>query len=113
MNQKRIKPPLNGDFFKVASTYARALGKNSQAQRRLTRLNNVFKRDLPAKNVTMEEAFSLLYVAKDLPEIYNRGRGRRKVAGFRKEISDFLNLLFPILALLDEESEQPTAYDGW
>lgn len=111
LNQKRIKPPLNGDFFKIAGVYARACGRNSQAQGRLNRLQTVFKRDLPAKNVTMEEAFSLLYVAKDLPEIYNRRRGRRPVAGVRKEISDFLNLLFPILTLLDEESRVPTAYD--
>ena len=60
---------------------------------------------------TMEEAFSLLYVAKDFPEIYNRGRGRRSVAGVRQELTDLLQLLFPILTLLDEKAEQPTAYD--
>lgn len=59
----------------------------------------------------MEDAFSLLYIAKDFPEIYNRGPGRRPAAGVRKEISDFLNLLFPILAVLDDENNDETGYD--
>jgi hypothetical protein len=59
----------------------------------------------------MEDAFSMLYVAKDFPEIYNRGRGRRAVAGERKEIADFLYLLFQVLTILDEDAEQRTGYD--
>jgi hypothetical protein len=109
---KRIKPPLNGDFFKVAETYARGEGPRSAAQHRLNRLRAIFKRDLPLKGLpTMEEAFSLLYVAKDFPEIYNRGRGRRRVAGVRKEIDDFLHLLFPILSLLEQNNSYSTGYD--
>ena len=112
LNQKRIKPPLNGDFFKIADTYARAEGKKSQAQQRLNRLYNVFKSDLPMKGVpTMEEAFSLLYVAKDFPEIYKQGKGPKPDAGVRQEILDFFNLLFPILSLLDEENGGATGYD--
>ena len=112
LNRKRIKPPLNSDFFKVAETFARAHGKNSAPEQRLKRLRRVFTRDMPAKGTpTMEEAFSLLYVAKDFPEIFNRGRGRQPIAGERKEISDFLHLLFPILALLDQGNNHKTAYD--
>jgi hypothetical protein len=112
LNRKRIKPPLNTDFFKVAETYARAKGNKSAAQKRLTRLLRVFKRDLPSRGYpTMEDAFSLLYIAKDFPEIYNQGPGRRPAAGVRKEISDFLNLLFPILASLDDENNDETGYD--
>jgi hypothetical protein len=112
LNRKRIKPPLNGDFFKVADRFASAFGKNSQPARRLDRLRRVFERDLPAGGTpTMEEAFSLLYVAKDFPEIYNRRKGPRPIAGERKEISDFLHLLFPILASLDRSDGDQTAYD--
>jgi hypothetical protein len=112
LDQKRIKPPLNNDFFKIAATFARAHGKNSAPEQRLKRLLRVFTRDMPAKGMpSMEEAFSLLYVAKDFPEIFNRGRGRQPVAGERKEISDFLRLLFPILALLDQGNNHKTAYD--
>src|SRR6266446_1426809 len=111
-NGKRIKPPLNADFFKVADTYARGDGVRSAAQRRLSRLRQIFKRDLPLKGLpTMEEAFSLLYVAKDFPDIYNRGRGRRRVAGVRKEIDDFLRILFPVLCLLDRQNQNQTGYD--
>lgn len=111
-NGKRIKPPLNGDFFKVADTYARGDGVRSAAHRRLTRLRQIFKRDLPLKGLpTMEEAFSLLYVAKDFPDIYNRGRGRRRVAGVRKEIDDFLHLLFSVLSQLNSQNHQATGYD--
>jgi SIR2-like domain len=59
----------------------------------------------------MEEAFSLLYVAKDFPEIYNRGKGRRSVAGERKEIADFFHILFPVLTTLDRKIEN-NGYDA-
>jgi hypothetical protein len=111
-NGKRIKPPLNRDFFNVADAYARGEGSGSAAQRRLNRLRATFKRDLPVRGLpTMEDAFSLLYVAKNFPDIYNRGRGRRRVAGVRKEIDDFLHLLFPVLAMLDIDNQGETGYD--
>jgi hypothetical protein len=111
-NGKRIKPPLNADFFKVADAYARGEGSRSAAQRRLNRLRATFNRDLPVRGLpTMEDAFSLLYVAKNFPDIYNRGRGRRRVAGVRREIDDFLHLLFPVLALLDRDDQGETGYD--
>jgi SIR2-like domain len=111
-NGKRIKPPLNGDFFNVADAYARGTGLRSAAHRRITRLRAIFKRDLPLKGLpTMEEAFSLLYIAKDFPDIYNRGKGRRRIAGVRKEIDDFLHLLFPVLSLLDRQNHPTNGYD--
>lgn len=110
--QKRLKPPLNGDFFKIADTYARAEGPKSPARGRLDRLRKAFKQDLPVKGTpTMEQAFSLLYVAKDLPEIYKTGPGRRQAAGARREIDDFLRLLFPILTMLDRSNDGETGYD--
>jgi hypothetical protein len=48
----------------------------------------------------MEEAFSLLYVSKDFPEIYVR-RGRPREAGTRREIEDFLRLTFGILSAIE------------
>ncbi|MGB6484986.1 MAG: SIR2 family protein [Candidatus Acidiferrales bacterium] len=45
----------------------------------------------------METAFSLLYVSKDFPEIYAKGAGRRRKAGTRTEIEDFLRLTFGVL----------------
>jgi hypothetical protein len=59
----------------------------------------------------MEAAFSLLYTAKDFPEIYKSGPGRRPVAGERQELNDFLALLFDILNTLDVRSRGVTGYD--
>lgn len=111
-NRKRIKPPLNADFFKVAETYASAKGKNSPDAKRLARLKRVFKEEIPMKGLpTMEEAFSLLYIVKDFPEIYRTRPGKKPVPGNRKEIDDFLYLTFDILALLDRNKEHETGYD--
>jgi SIR2-like domain len=111
-HQKRLKPPLNGDFFKVARTYARAEGKNSVAEDRLDHLLATFKQDLYVKGEpTMEQAFSLLYVAKEFPSIFRTGPGKKPTPGIRKEIDDFLNLLFPILTMLDQRSDGSTGYD--
>lgn len=111
-NQKRIKPPLNSDFFDIAATFARAEGNNSAPQRRLERLQKAFKQNFGLRRTpTMEEAFSLLYVTKDFPEIYRVGPGRRPLAGDSREIDDFLRLLFPILTALDRGNNLETGYD--
>jgi hypothetical protein len=59
----------------------------------------------------MEAAFSLLYTAKDFPEIYKSGPGRKPAAGERQELNDFLALLFDILNTLDVKSSGSTGYD--
>lgn len=112
VNRKRIKPPLNADFFKVAETYAKAKGMRSVEMQRLTRLTKVFKDEIPLKKPKMEDAFSLLYIAKDFPEIYKTGPGKKPAAGNRKEIEDFLRLVFDILRVLDSETNIETRYDS-
>jgi hypothetical protein len=112
VNKKRLKAPLNSDFFKVAETYASAMGPESPGSRRLARLKKVFTNEIPISGYpTMEEAFSVLYIAKDFPEIYKVGPGKRPLPGTRKEIEDFLYLTFEILALLDLENRGNTGYD--
>lgn len=111
-NRKRIKPPLNADFFKVAETYAKAQGRNSVDAKRLARLKRVFREEIPVKGLpTMEEAFSLLYIAKDFPGIYRKGPGKKPAPGNRKEIEDFLYLTFDILAQLERHADRQTGYD--
>jgi len=112
VKQKRVKAPLNGDFFRVAGTYARAEGSKSPTAKRLNRIERAFEDEIPFDRVpTMEEAFSLLYTAKDLPEIYKTGPGRRPVAVFRQEIEDFLRRTSSILTILDRRAPWPTGYD--
>lgn len=111
VNRKRIKPPLNADFFKVAQTYASARGATSADAKRLARLVKMFKDEIPFKTFpTMEEAFSLLYIAKDFPDIYKTGPGKKPSAGNRKEIEDFLKLTFDILRVLDTEKNADNGY---
>lgn len=112
VNGKRIKPPLNADFFQVAAKYAEAKGQSSVDAKRLLRLRRVFKEEIPVRGLpTMEEAFSLLYIAKDFPEIYRAGPGKKPDAGSRKEIEDFLRLTFDILAVVDKKAINGTGYD--
>jgi len=58
----------------------------------------------------METAFSLLYVSKDFPEIYAAKRGRRRKAGARKEIEDFLRLTFGILSTIESHAVGTNGY---
>ncbi len=112
VNRKRIKPPLNGDFFKVAETFARAMGVGSIEAKRLARLRRVFRDELPAGRFpTMETAFNLLYIAKDFPEIYKAGPGPRPEPGERRELQDFLKTLFGILVCVDQKAGPDTGYD--
>jgi len=60
----------------------------------------------------METAFSLLFMAKDFPEIYSAARGRRRMPGDRQEIEDFLRLTSDILTLIDRDGDRHTEYDA-
>ena len=111
-NHKRIKPPLNSDFFKIAETYTRAKGKNSADAKRLERLNKIFKEIIPFKGTpTMEEAFSILYVVKDFPEIYRTGSGRNRTKKPHLDVEDFLRLTFGMLFVIDGGALVPNGYD--
>lgn len=110
LNRKRLKPPLNADFFDVAATYARARGDS--AKRQVERLRRVFRTELPlGRQLSLEEAFSLLYVAKDFPGVFSSRPGPRPSPGESSEIDDFLDLLFGVLHELDRQSGE-TGYDG-
>jgi NAD-dependent SIR2 family protein deacetylase len=109
LNGKRLKPPLNSDFFKVAETYARA--SKTANKNRLMRLKKFFKDGLSEKNLSMEDAFSILYIAKNLQNIYAAKRGPRRETGDLKEIEDFLQLAFGIFAALDQNYTDSNNYD--
>lgn len=114
LNRKRIRPPLNSDFFSIAARFASACGPTSAEARRLQRLNTVFREYLPTArdSLTMESAFSLLFMAKDFPDIYSRRRGRQRAPGNGREIEDFLRLTFGILTILDCPASTHTEYDA-
>jgi hypothetical protein len=112
VNQKRLKPPLNGDFFDVAATFVRAQGIDSIEAKRLNRLTRFFKQELPVKGKPpMETAFSLLYVVKDFHEIYRNGPGRKPLPGESQEVEDFLLLVFHILCAVGDHAPGQNGYD--
>lgn len=109
---KRIRPPLNSDFFKVVTKYVETCGSSSIESKRFDRLKCFF-RQIPTipKLPHMETAFSLLFTAKDFPKIYSARQGRQKQPGDKQEIEDFLKLTFNILTLLDDSQNGDTGYD--
>lgn len=113
VNGKRIQAPLNGDFFKVAERFVRAHGTKGGLQGRYKRIRNVFRDEFPTRGkwpIPMEEAFSLLYVSKDFPEIYVPRHGPHRVAGTRREIEDFLRLTFGILSAIEDRVPPDNLY---
>lgn len=112
VNRKRLKPPLNGDFFRVARTFVNAHAERSGLRGRYARLRSALKDEFKLKGEPpMEEAFSLLYVSKDFPGVFGTGKGRKPKPGTRKEIADFLTLTFGVLAALDGTKSRVTLYD--
>lgn len=111
VNRKRIKSPLNRDFFNVVETFVRAHEEDSRTCKRYVRLRQALESEFPNKwPLPMETAFSLLYVSKDFPEIYASGAGRRRKAGSRQEIEDFLRLTFGVLGVIETEAKPGNLY---
>ena len=55
---------------------------------------------------TMEQVFNVLFISKDLPEIFHRGQGRRREPGYRQEIVDFLSLLIKLFHFVQSKSNK-------
>lgn len=94
----RVSAPLNGDYFDVLANYVKTKeGEKSllSYKRLLAFLENEIGRKGIAK-VTMEEVFNVLFISKDLPQIFHKGRGRKREAGYRQEVKDFLSLLIKV-----------------
>ena len=110
---KKIRAPLNWDFFKVAESFVRAHGNAGGFAKRYDRIRKVFRDEFPTRGrwpIPMEEAVSLLYVSKDFPEIYAPSRGRRRDPGTRREIEDFLRLTFGILSAIEAKVDRTNLY---
>lgn len=113
INGRKIRAPLNGDFFPIAEAFVRAHGNSGGFAQRYERVRRVFRDEFPTRGrwpIPMEEAFSLLYVSKDFPEIYVPSRGRHRKAGSRREIEDFLRLTFGILSAIEAEVAPTNLY---
>lgn len=94
----RIQPPLNRDFFPILSKFVQTEDGKKHIKA-FKRLNHFLERETRQKGheyPTMEEAFNVLFISKDLPYIFSKGRGRKREKGFRREVIDFLSLLIQV-----------------
>lgn len=113
INRKRIKPPLNRDFFEVLERLAKAESNGGRVASRFSRLKAALEDDFPTKGqwpIPMETAFSLLYISKDFPQIFSGAAGRPREAGSRTEIEDFLRLTFSLLNTIAARANQDNLY---
>jgi len=113
LHGKKLVAPLNGDFFNVVKSFAAAHGNTGGFQARYNRVRSAFRQEFPTRGhwpIPMEEAFSLLYVSKDFPEIYVPRYGRHRKPGSRREIEDFLRLTFGILSAIEAQVSPTNLY---
>ncbi|MBI4245241.1 MAG: SIR2 family protein [Planctomycetes bacterium] len=111
VKHKRIKAPLNNDFFKVSESFVRAQGSKI-LRNQFDSLKKIFSDEIPLRSLPqMEEAFNILYISKDFPKIFRRARGRLRTFGSRAEIEIFLKLIFSILTTIENKLDNQTLYD--
>ena len=120
----RCVPPRTGKRKEDLRTIERGLlqsrgvvraahGNSGGFVTRYERIRKVFRDEFPTRGrwpIPMEEAFSLLYVSKDFPEIYVPSRGRHRKPGSRREIEDFLRLTFGILSAIEARVDHTNLY---
>ncbi len=91
-----IKPPLNRDYFKMLSRFVKVQGGTNRNS--FERLNSFINATflVPQQSPTMEEVFNVLFMSKDIPEIFREERGRARRSGYRVEISDYISLFIKL-----------------
>lgn len=88
-----IKPPLNRDYFKMLDRFVKThANANRNSFKRLRSFIDATFLTPP----TMEDVFNVLFMSKDIPEIFKKNRGRTRKAGYRIEIKDYLSLFIKL-----------------
>ena len=102
----RVSPPLNRDYFDILSKFVqtREGRKYATSYDRLMKFVNIEIGRKAVASSTMEEVFNVLFMSKDLPEIFHKGRGRRRASGYRQEVKDFLSLLIKVFRFIQSKS---------
>jgi hypothetical protein len=93
-----VKPPLNKDYFDMLGRFI-TVDNSSTNKKSLKRLTVFINETFPVsqqQNITMEDVFNVLFMSKDIPEIFKKGRGRPRKAGHRIEINDYISLLIKL-----------------
>jgi len=56
----------------------------------------------------MEDVFNVLFMSKDIPEVFRKGRGRARKPGYRVEIKDFISLLIRLFIFIESNQKKKT-----
>ncbi|MFA5098285.1 MAG: hypothetical protein WC490_06655 [Candidatus Margulisiibacteriota bacterium] len=111
----KINPPLNCDYFDILEKYVHTTeGKKYLSA--YNRLKNFIDNEIGQKgieNISMEQVFNVLFISKDLPEIFNKGRGRRRLAGYRQGVKDFLSLLIRLFHFIQLHSKNKNSINHY
>lgn len=110
-----VRAPLNSDFFKVAKRFV-SCHEGKRYKNCYARLNRFIEEEMipiKKKSPTMEEAFTVLFMSKDLPEVFRGSRGKIKKEGFRSEINDFFNLVVAIFRFIQENMKHKNNFDHY
>ncbi len=98
---KKIRPPLNKDFFNILKECVNSIDGQKHRNKflKLERFIGKELRNLDSRVPTMEEVFTYLFVSKDIPNLKG-GPGPKPSGNFRPEIRDFLILVVSIFNFL-------------
>ena len=108
IGRAKIRPPLNRDFLHVARKFgASAAGRRHKAA--ITRLDRFIDQEMGRRGAdlpTMEDIFNVLFMSKDMPEVFFK-RGRKRASGYRVEIKDFIGLVVGLLRYIQANPRHP------
>src|SRR5436189_5611667 len=103
IGREKIHPPLNADFFHVASQFVQT-SEGSRYAKAFERLDAFVQKEMLLRSTdtfTMDQIFNVLFISRDLPAVLSKG-GRHRKGGHRKEIEDFFRLVVGLLRYVQE-----------
>src|SRR5436190_20774191 len=108
----RIKPPLNADFFEVATRFSRT-SDGARFRGAMSRLNGFIENEMRIRRSephTMEQVFNVLFMSKDMPRIFSKG-GKPRKTGFRREIREFVYVVAGLLRYVQDNPRHVNGVD--
>ncbi|MBA7509846.1 hypothetical protein ES705_01818 [subsurface metagenome] len=102
-----IRLPLNRDYFDMLARFVKIEGGQAN-KNSFSRLISFINETLLTSQhyPTMEDVFNVLFMSKDIPEIFKKSRGRTRKPGYRIEIKDFISLLIKLFIYIQSNHYQ-------
>lgn len=97
-----------GRFIKVEDS--------STNRKSLKRLRAFINETFPVsqqQKITMEDVFNVLFMSKDIPEIFKKNKGRPRKEGYRIEINDYISLLIKLFIYIQSNHYKRNVDDNY